>query len=445
MTPPRLTDEPGALALAKRIKAGELTALEATEQAIARIESTDGALNAVVVRDFERAREAARALDEAGLGEDQPLFGVPMTIKDSIDVAGLPSTWGLEAAKGNIAQRDAVVVQRVRAAGAVILGKTNVPPLLADWQSANPLYGITNNPHDTSRVPGGSSGGAAAAVASGMVPIEIGSDIGGSVRVPAHFCGIYGHKSTYASVPCEGQHVPGLDGADPALGVVGPLARNTDDLAVLFDLISDPVLPLSGKRLSDMRFLLVDTQPIAQVESAITDAMGELADRLRTAGAQVDHESPALPDLEAQHRDYMRMLGITMSGGAPGPDGKQASVRDWFDLCDAQARNQRQWRDLFATYDHVLAPPAGITAFPHDPKPGMAGRMIAINGEETVFADQLAWAGLASFPGLPSTAAPIAADDAGLPIGVQIMGDRLRDRDCIAAAGMIGALFGDAA
>ena len=184
-----LTTEPTATEIAADIASGRLSALEAAESAIARIEALDGPINAVIVHDFESARAAAKRLDEVGPTSDQPLFGVPMTVKESFDLAGHPSTWGLEHARNNVAKSDAVVVQRLKRAGAVILGKTNIPPDLADWQSNNPVYGRTNNPHDHGRSPGGSSGGAAAAVSAGMVPCEFGSDIGGSIRVPAHFCG----------------------------------------------------------------------------------------------------------------------------------------------------------------------------------------------------------------------------------------------------------------
>ena len=235
MSIPSLTNEPTASETAANISAGSLSALEATDAAIARIEELNDPINAVIVRDFDNARAAAKRLDEAGPEENQPLFGVPMTVKESFGVAGLPSTWGLEAARNNIAQSDSLVVQRLKKAGAIILGKTNVPPELADWQSNNPVYGRTNNPHDLGRSPGGSSGGGAAAVAAGMVPCEYGSDIGGSIRVPAHYCGIWGHKPTFNIISLEGHGYPGTDSARPALSVCGPLARSADDLATLLD------------------------------------------------------------------------------------------------------------------------------------------------------------------------------------------------------------------
>ena len=232
--------ERSALQTAVAIRSGATTALAETEAAIARIEARDGALNAVVVRDFDRARDQARAVD-AGPKDDRPLLGVPMTIKESFDVAGLPTTWGI--VRDYVATSDAVAVQRLKAAGAVLLGKTNVPVFLADIQSVNPIYGRTNNAVDPGRSAGGSSGGGAVALASGMVPLEFGSDIGGSIRTPAAFNGVWGHKPTYAALPTDGHSLPGTDGASIPLSVIGPLARDADDLAVALDVVSDLPLP----------------------------------------------------------------------------------------------------------------------------------------------------------------------------------------------------------
>ncbi|MEM7270062.1 MAG: amidase family protein, partial [Pseudomonadota bacterium] len=194
--------ELSALEIAAAVRAGDISAKAVALAAIARIEAVDDEINAVVVRDFDRALDAAAEIDRRGAKADpRPLVGVAMTVKESNDVAGLPSTWGFEHCRNNVADKDAVVVERLKAAGAVILGKTNAPVALADWQSANPIYGRTVNPLDLARSPGGSSGGASAALAAGMTPLEIGSDIGGSIRVPAHFCGVFGHKPTWGLVP----------------------------------------------------------------------------------------------------------------------------------------------------------------------------------------------------------------------------------------------------
>ena len=200
-----------AEALAAALAARKISALELTDHFTARIEALDPKINAVIVRDFARARDAAKAADAAlSRGERRPLLGVPLTVKESFDVAGLPTTWGIPSYKDFIASQDALAVARVKAAGAVILGKTNVPIFLGDWQSYNDIYGTTNNPWDLSRTPGGSSGGSAAALAAGFAPLSLGSDIGGSLRMPAHCCGVYAHKPTLALVPARGHMIPGV-------------------------------------------------------------------------------------------------------------------------------------------------------------------------------------------------------------------------------------------
>ncbi|HEV7158233.1 MAG TPA: amidase family protein, partial [Caulobacteraceae bacterium] len=271
------------------LKARQVSAEELFEAAADRIEALDGPINAVVVRDFDRARSAARAADAAlARGEDRPLLGLPMTVKEAHNVEGLPTTWGSEAFKGWIAPADSVGVARLRAAGAVILGKTNVPPFLADWQSANPVYGRTSHPLDPALTPGGSSGGAAAALAAGMVPLELGSDIGGSIRVPAAFCGVVGHKPSYELIPTRGHVPPGLDGAPIVLGVVGPMARSVADLELALLVLAGPdgeeakgyrvALPRPRhKHIADYRVLVVDHHPAAALASEIRAALDAAA------------------------------------------------------------------------------------------------------------------------------------------------------------------------
>ncbi|MEO9599057.1 amidase family protein [Parasphingorhabdus sp.] len=438
---PSLTNEPTATELASRIKSGKTSSVEATEAAIARIEKCDESINAIVVRDFDRARQQARDADaRLAKGDSAPLLGVPMTVKESFNIAGLQTCWGVAAAAGNIADEDAAVVKRLKAAGAVILGKTNIPPMLTDWFADNPVYGRTNNPHDLDRSPGGSSGGAAAAVASGMVPIEYGSDIGGSIRVPAHYCGTWGLKPTYGIVSKDGHFPPGIEeGAEGVLSVVGPLARSADDLEILLDVTVDRPLPKDRKPLPEARILLLKDHPSAAVEQAIHQHMEELVAVIEDAGAAVTRSTDLLPDLEKQHRDYMRMLNIAVSAGAPKPDGSHVTVREWFDLEDAQARNQRQWQALFEEFDYVLAPVASTVAFPHDPRP-MKERTYATDGVERRFSEQLAWAGLVTFPGLPAAVLPVASVD-GLPIGLQLITDRYEDFKAIDGARQISALI----
>src|SRR3954469_19581134 len=229
--------------LVKMLADRQVSSRELVDSAISRIEALDPKINAVVVRDFDRARAAADAADPApAKGERRALLGVPMTVKEHYAVAGLPTTRGDPKHKGWKAEVDALVVQRLKAAGGVILGKTNVPLNLADWQSFNEVYGTTNNPWDLSRSPGGSSGGSAAALAAGFVPLELGSDIGGSLRAPAHFCGVYSHKPSLDLVPQRGSGYP----KTPAIlvrgdmSVIGPMARSANDLALLLSVVAGP-------------------------------------------------------------------------------------------------------------------------------------------------------------------------------------------------------------
>jgi amidase len=427
--------EKSAIETAKAIRSGETTALLECEAAIARIEARDGPINAVVVRDFDPARHQAREMDRRlAAGERAPLLGVPMTVKESFDIAGLKTTWGLEAARDFTAQHDALAVKRLKAAGAVILGKTNVPPLLADLQSDNPVYGRTNNPHNHDRVAGGSSGGAAAALAAGMVPLELGSDIGGSIRVPAAFNGVWGHKPTFGALSREGHFFPGTDGAPGELSVIGPMARNADDLALALDILSDhPLKQADNRPAREYRVLVLNAHPQAKVAAPIADALDRLADALHDLGVSVDRKSDLIPDLEAQQRAYMKMLNITIARGAAQDGSEPTTLVEWFDLRDEQARNQRAWNRLFASYDAVIAPTLGVTAFPHDPTP-LPKRMLDIDGEQTPFGRQFAFPGLATFPMLPATSFPIGFDPDGMPIGVQAIADTYLDHKAIAVA-----------
>jgi amidase len=431
-----------ALETVAAIRRGETSSVAETEAAIARIEAGDGPINAVVVRDFERARAQAKAADQRFAdGDPAPLLGVPMTVKESFDVAGLPTSWGFADHSGHIAHADAVAVQRLKAAGAVILGKTNVPTALADWQSGNPIYGRTNNPIDPTRSPGGSSGGAAAALAAGFVAAEIGSDIGGSIRVPAAFCGVWGHKPTYGVLPMAGHYFPGTDAASEALGVPGPLARDPDDLALLLDILSDVPLPPSAPwEPGDLSILILPEHPLARASADVKRTVEAIGQAFERAGAEVERAPDQLPDLVQQHRDYMKMLLATLSRGAPPAGGAPMPLADWFALTDAQFRCITAWRRLFQSYDAVIAPVAGTVAFPHDEAPTRT-RMIAIDGEPVPFAPQFAYAGLATFPNLPATSVPLGTSADGLPIGLQVIGDLYQDHKTIEIARLAHALM----
>ncbi len=420
-----------ALATAGAIRRGDTTALAECDAAIARIEAGDGAINAVVVRDFDRARDAAHGID-AGANDDRAFLGVPMTVKESFDIAGLPTSWGFPEHADHIARQDAAAVQRLKMAGAVILGKTNIPVGLADLQTNNPIYGRTRNPHDLDRVSGGSSGGSAAALAAGFVPVEFGSDIGGSIRVPAAFCGVWGHKPTFGMLDTDGHYFPRTQAAAPNLSVIGPLARDPDDLTAALDIVADLPLPKPRERSpGEWRVLVLARHPLAPVAHSIAAAVERVASALSDAGAKIDHASDLLPDPEAQHADYLRILAVAMARGQPpqgGPPSTPMRV-----LLDRQAACRRAWGQLFTRYDAVIAPAWGTTAFPHDDTP-LPERTIMIDDEASPFAAQIAYPGLATFPLLPATSVPIGTDADGLPVGVQVIADRYLDHTAIAVA-----------
>ncbi|MBX6370557.1 MAG: amidase [Rhodospirillales bacterium] len=457
-----------------------ISAVELVEQAIARIESADGRINAVVVRDFERARATAARADAAlARGERRPLLGLPMTVKESFNVAGLPTTWGIPRYKDWRPGDDAVPVSRLKAAGAVILGKTNVPLGLADWQTYNDIYGATNNPWDVDRTPGGSSGGGTAAVAAGYVALELGSDIGGSLRAPAHYCGVCSHKPSWALFPSRG-HAPPMvppSSREIDLAVVGPIARSVGDLALAVDLLAGPDEPLSAAYrlalpparhddLKSFRVLVIDTHPLEPTASAVRSVIHRLAERLGKAGAKVGLNSPALPDLAEMTRTYVRLLAPTFSADLPEERYRQIeasaaklprdddslaavraraavqSHRDWIRADRMRARIQGQWRELFRDWDVVLCPPMPTPAFPHDRSPDMRARRIDIDGQPCPYQDQIAWPGIATVAGLPATTVPVERSDEGLPVGVQIVGPYLEDRTTLAFGALIEREFG---
>jgi amidase len=290
----------------RALRGREIGALELLEAKLARIERFNGKLNAIIWADFERAREEARAFDAASGQRRGRLAGLPMTVKESFNLAGAPTTWGMPLLKDNVASSDSVVVERLRRDGAIVLGKTNVPLALGDLQSYNEIYGSTGNPWDTSRTPGGSSGGAAAALASGMVPLEVGSDIGGSIRNPAHYCGVFGHKPTWGLIPVRGHSLPGA-AAEPDIAVVGPLARSAADLDLALDVLAGPdeldtgvqyQLPRFGGT-KHLRVAVWANDAMAPVAAAVEQRVRHVARLLEERGASVD--DAARPDFTSEH------------------------------------------------------------------------------------------------------------------------------------------------
>jgi amidase len=437
-------DTATALETAAAVRAGKLSALEVCDAAIARIEAKDGPINAVVVRDFERARAQAKAVDASRTKDDaRPLLGVAMTVKESNHVAGLPTTWGFPQFKSIPVDEDATCVARLKASGAVILGKTNAPVALADWQTDNPVYGRTSNPHDLTRSPGGSSGGGAAALAGHMVPLEFGSDIGGSIRVPAALCGVCGHKPTYGIIPLRGHTLPGFDTVDVQLAVVGPLARSVADLSAAMEVTAGPLEgvgyrldlpPARHASLKDYRVLVLEAHPAGATDASVRDPLNELAGALERAGVKITRGA-ALPDLAGAHGNYVRMLMTITQRGVP--DATVMNAHEFMRLQDVQAQLTRHWREVFRDVDVVLAPAFGVVAFPHMDEPDWTKRTIDIDGKVEPYGSLLAWPGLATFPHLPATAVPIARTAAGLPVGAQIMGGPYEDRTTLAFAGLL--------
>jgi len=439
----------GAAACAGAVQQGRVTALALCDAAIDRIESTDAQLHAIALRDFDRAREQARAADAArAQGRRLPLLGVPMTVKESFNVVGLPTSWGLPPFRDFRPARDAVAVQRLKAAGAVILGKSNVAMALGDWQSANPIYGRTVHPLDATRTPGGSSGGGAAALAAGMVALELGSDLFGSLRVPAHFCGVYGHKPTVGILPTRGHDFPGTElepGDRP--GVVGPLARNAHDLDLALDVLAGADVPdaigwqlrlppARHDKLRDFRVLVLAEHPAAACGQAMRAAIEALAGRLEGAGARVARQSDLLPDLQALSTDYVTFVNTALSVYQPG-GSTTMNAHDWIRLVGRRDALRLQWRALFTEFDALLCPPFGCAAFAHLNSDDWEARQLQIDGQATPFGAQGAWSTMASFAGLPATVAPLARDADGLPLGVQIIGPWLEDRTTIALARLL--------
>ncbi|WP_051581463.1 amidase [Pseudonocardia acaciae] len=459
---------------------GRVSSVELTEAAIARIERHDATINAVCVPDFERALAAARDADAArARGEVTPLLGVPMTVKESYHVAGLPTTWGFSAFADFVPDADAVAVARVKAAGAVVLGKTNVPVGLGDFQSYNDLYGTTRNPWNPDRIPGGSSGGSSAALAAGYGPLSLGSDIGGSLRNPAHYCGVYAHKPSLGLLTARGHTPPGVPAVpgESDLAVIGPMARTPGDLSLLLDILAEPdelslgtayrlALPPSRHTdLADFRVLVLDAHPLMPSSTSVRNAINDFATELANAGAKVTRDSPLLPDLSDAARLYMRLLISFLYANIPSeqyeavreaaagldPDdrslaaertrGGALSHRDWVIADGRRAVLRQQWRELFAEFDVVLCPVMSTPAIPHDHS-GMAERRITVDGTDYEYFDQLAMAGVATLPGLPATALPIGRSEENLPIGVQAIGPMYGDRTTLRFAELAEQLVG---
>jgi amidase len=459
--------------LASLIRRKEIGCLELLDLYLKRVDRYNPRINAIIFMNIEKARKRAKQADQA-LAKGKvwgPLHGVPMTIKESYDVVGMPTTWGVPQHKDNYPAKNAIAVDRFLRAGVVLFGKTNVPLFLADWQSFNAIYGTTNNPWDVTRTPGGSSGGSAAALAAGLTAVESGSDIGASIRNPAHYCGVYGHKPTYGICSPAGQALPGIVAAAD-ISVVGPLARSAEDLALALGVMggADDIdgsgwplrLPKPPKKvLREYKVAAIFTDPEAEVDREVQDKLQAVVDFLGRNKAKVSDTARPKIDSRAAHRNYIQLLRSATSGRLgpeifqknlealkaldPGDDSYRGQMiraqamyhRDWLAFNEARHRMRLAWAEFFKEYDLLLCPAAATAAFPHNHEGERWERMITVNGRPQPSTTQMFWAGYPCNFYLPSTVAPAGFTREGLPVGVQIVGPQYGDHTCIHLARLL--------
>ncbi len=444
-----------------------------------RVRQFNPAINAIIATRIPAARKAARQAD-ADIRKKSfkpgPLFGVPFTIKESFDVRGLPTTWGQPAFKSHRARQDSEVVRKLTAAGAILFGKTNVPVNLADWQSFNPVYGTTNNPWRLSATPGGSSGGSAAALAAGLTGLEFGSDIGASIRNPAHYCGVFGHKPTFGLIDSTGHTLDGRV-SDADIAVVGPLARSAADLALAVQLTAGPsaiesrgwALRLQKpqvKRISDLRIAVMTSTPSAEVDDSVQAPIAALARELGKQGAKVSFRARPAIDAGQAHNTYIELLRFATSGALSDKQqqdlnqqktryresdqrypaqlirGQTMSPRRWIQLNELRHQMRQAWAAFFQQWDVLLCPTAATAAFEQNQQGERWERLVRVNGRQQPGTTQMFWAGFSGMCYLPSTAAPIGLTADGLPTSVQIIGPQYGDLTTIAVAGMIQKHWG---
>jgi amidase len=469
-----------ATELVGMLRRREISSRELLEIHLARVAKHGRALNAVVCLDEERARAEAAAADaELARGRARgPLHGLPITIKDTFETAGLRTTAGSPELANHVPERDADAVSRLRRAGAIIFGKTNVPFMAGDWQSFNAVYGTTNNPWNASRVPGGSSGGAAAAVAAGETSLELGSDIGGSIRVPSHWSGVCGHKPTWGIVPQRG-HVPPLPGmlASADLNVCGPIARSVDDLSLALGVLAGPgeldaagwrleLPPARRSRLADYRVTACFQDPAYPIDASVRALLESAVERLRRAGVTVRVLEKPPVDLATARRVYDTLLLPLMGGSFPesalkafqqlassaAPDDPNplvataraftASHITWLAANEERERLRARMHELFRETDVLLLPVNQLPAIPHMPEPSMPERTLTVNGKTIPYTDLLGWIAPATMCKLPATVVPVGRTPDNLPVGIQIVGSHLEDHTTLDFARRLAELTG---
>jgi amidase len=439
-----------ATELAAMIRAKEISSRELLDGYFARIEALNPTINAVVTLDVERAQASATAADEATARDELfgPLHGLPITIKDAIATEGIRSTGGAIELSSHVPEKDAPAVARLKAAGAIVFGKTNLPRWSSDIQTFNDVFGQTNNPWDLERTPGGSSGGAAAAVAAGLTSFELGTDIAGSVRVPAHFNGVFGLKPSYGVIPQRGylDH-PGGGTIDADINVFGPLARSADDLDLLLDVLAGPPpeqerawrVELPAVRDKRQRVGVWFDEPSCPIESEYRSILLSVADQLAEAGVEIEEAHPPV-DFSEQVRVFSQLVLSAMSLSHPTEiaDAMAGSHAQWLRNSIRRAELSELWERWFETYDILLCPVTLGAAFVHD-HTDYASRPLSIDGVQRSYFQTTFWTGLIGLVGLPSAVAPIGLNSEGLPVGVQCVARHLGDREAIAFARRLGS------
>lgn len=441
---------------ARAIRAREISSRELLELYLDRVERLNPAINAVVTLAADRARKEAAAADErTARGEDlPPLHGLPITIKDAIETAGIRSTGGAVELRDHVPDTDAPAVARLREAGAIVFGKTNLPRWSGDVQSYNELFGTTNNPWDLTRVPGGSSGGAAAAVVAGLTSFELGTDIGGSIRLPAHCCGSFGLKPSYGVVPQRG-YLDSIGGGttDADINVFGPLARSAEDLDLLLSVLAGPeparalawrveLPPPAVTSLAGARLAVWLDDPANPGERAMVAVLRAAVDRLADAGAHVEEVRPPV-DPAQQFELFLALVGAAVSVSDPEHGEELAgSHYAWLMRDRERAALQATWAEWFERYDALLTPVLCTTAFPHLQEGTFATRRLTVDDAERDYVLVTWWTGMFGVLGLPVAVPPVGRTPAGLPVGMQVVTPFLRDRQAIRLAGLIAEVAG---
>jgi amidase len=430
--------------LAAAIRTGEVSATEVLEAHLAQIARHNPALNAIVTMDVEQARKWAREADAAlAHGEIRgPLHGVPFTLKDAHATAGMRTTTGFPLLD-HVPHEDSTVTTRLKAAGGILLGKTNVHVMLGDpAQTTNPIFGRTNNPWNVERTPGGSSGGAAAAVAAGLIPFDIGTDLSASIRIPAHFCGIYGLKPTEQRVPLTGL-IPGLTSPRSVriMSCIGPMARTVDDLMLLYSIIAGPdgrdteVQPVLVDRMPDLelkqlRVAFAPTFPGLPVAVEIRGAVEELAKQLEPLCAVVEEAILPQGDLAQDLMKAGALIGMITGAFQPEEQEQPTTLARYLEALDRRDQSIIAWEQFFEKWDILLCPPSMMTAFPHcEP-----GSPLYVDGQQVIYWAVSGHGTLFNYTGHPAVVVPYKMDGDDLPIGIQIVGKRWDESRLLAAA-----------